>query len=67
MECALQRVVEALKQRCRACAPGFSDTLAEHVQDALHRLGENYDEDAFLMGVARCMVSGSFCVPVLRT
>jgi hypothetical protein len=51
---------EALEQRCRACKPGFSDSLAEHVQDALHRLGENYDEGTFLDGIARCLETGSF-------
>ncbi len=51
---------EELEQRCRTCLPGFSDSLAEHVEDALHRLGENYDEDSFLAGIARCLETGAF-------
>lgn len=49
----------ALEQGCQACKPGFTDS-PEHVADALHQLGENYDEGAFLDGITRCLETGAF-------
>jgi hypothetical protein len=51
---------EELEQRCRTCAPGFPDTLAEHVEDGLRRIDESLDHDTFRAGVVRCLHDGSF-------
>ena len=51
---------EDLEQRSRACAPGFPDSLAEHVEERLRRLGEDFDQEAFRTGVSRCLESGAF-------
>ena len=51
---------EELERSCRACSPGFDDLLSDHVEDALHLLGESYDEETFLAGISRCLQAGSF-------
>lgn len=51
---------EDLEQRSRGCAPGFPDTLAEHVSESLRRLGESFEEEAFRTGVTRCLEGGNF-------
>jgi len=50
----------AVDARCRRCAPGFRDSLVEHVEEELHRLGESYDEEAFRAGISRSLETGSF-------
>jgi hypothetical protein len=51
---------DELQQRCRSCRPGFPDSLVEHVEDGLRRLGQTFDEDVFRSGVAQCLKDGAF-------
>ncbi len=51
---------DQLERSCRARLPGFQDSLSDHVEDRLRRLGESYDEEAFRTGISRCLEAGSF-------
>lgn len=51
---------DRLEAQCRRLAPGFADSLVDHVAMRLEHIGEPFDAQAFRSGIASSLDSGAF-------